>query len=304
MQVETFKVYCDLIETASFSNAAKLNGITQSAVSQQVRALENRFGVKLVERGKKNFSVTPEGTIFLEAARDILEIYNSIGDRIHDLQNKVVGSLRIATVFSLGLHELPPYIKKYRKLYPDVEVTVDYLRSSQVYSEVLDGGADIGIVAYPAKRKGIAIEEFATDRLVCICPPEHRLANRKGVRLTDLEGEKFISFEPDLPTRKALDKEMKEAGVRVARGMEFDNIETVKRAVEIENGISIVPEKSVATESKAGTLKVVPIRQPSLVRPLGLVQKRTRAVSPAMREFIAILKDERKQASRSQAVPK
>jgi len=255
-----------------------------------VRALEKRFDVVLVERGKKNFSVTPEGNIFLEAARDILDVYNSIDNRIHDLQNKVVGGLRVATVFSLGLHELPPYIKEYRSRYPDVEVTVDYLRSSQVYSEVLEGTADIGIVAYPAKRKGIAVEEFATDRLVCICPPEHRFADRKTLKLSDLDGERFISFEPDLPTRKALDKEMKEAGVRVKREMEFDNIETVKRAVEIENGISVVPELSVADEVKGGTLRAIPLRQPALARPLGLVQKRTRATTPAMREFIAILK--------------
>ena len=290
MQVETFKVYCDLIETASFSNAAKLNGITQSAVSQQVRALEKRFDVVLVERGKKNFSVTPEGKIFLEAARDILEVYTSIDDRIHDLQDKVVGTLRLATVFSLGLHELPPFIKEYRSRFPEVDVTVDYLRSSQVYTEVLEGTADIGIVAYPAKRKGIAIEEFATDRLVCICPPDHRFAGRKTLKVADLDGEKFISFEPDLPTRKALDKEIKDVAVRVRREMEFDNIETVKRAVEIENGISIVPENSVSSEVKAGTLKAIPLRQPTLVRPLGLVQKRTRATSPAMREFISILK--------------
>ncbi len=290
MQVETFKVYSDLIETASFSNAAKLNGITQSAVSQQVRSLEKRFDVVLVERGKKNFSVTPEGKIFLEAARDILDIYNSIGDRIHDMQNRVVGQLRVATVFSLGLHELPPFIKHYRERFPDVEVTVDYLRSSQVYNEVIEGTADLGIVAYPAKRKGIAIDEFATDKLVCICPPEHRFGGRKTLKLADLNGEKFISFEPDLPTRKALDKEMKNAGVKVTREMEFDNIETVKRAVEIENGISIVPKNSVEGEVKAGSLRAIPLRAPSLVRPLGLVQKRTRATSPAMREFIAILK--------------
>ena len=294
MQVETFKVYCDLIETASFSNAATLNGITQRAVSQQIRALEKRFDVVLVERGKKNFSVTPEGKIFLEAARDILQVYNSIDDRIHDLQNRVIGELRVATVFSLGLHELPPYIKEYRSRFPDVELTIDYLRSNQVYQEVLDGKAELGVVAYPAKRKGLSIEEFSTDRLVCICPPDHRFAGRKSLKVADLDGEKFISFEPDLPTRKAIDREMKDAGVRVHREMEFDNIETVKRAVEIEHGISVVPENSLEQEIKAGSLLAIPLRSPSLVRPLGLVQKRTRAISPAMREFIAILKKGRK----------
>ncbi len=290
MQVESFKVYCDLVDNASFSRAAKMNGITQSAVSQQVRSLETKFDVVLVERGGKTFSVTPEGQIFLEAAREIVAIYSGIGDRIHDLQNKVVGELRVATVFSLGLHELPPFVKEFRKRFPEVDLTLDYLRSSQVYQEVLDGTADIGIVAHPAKRKGIAIEEFASDRLVCIFPPGHRLAGRKTVKLADLDGEPFVSFEPDLPTRRELDKAMKEAGVRVQRVMEFDNIETVKRAVEIEHGISIVPENSVTGEVKAGSLSFAPLRQPTLSRPLGLLQRRTRATSPAMREFISVLK--------------
>ena len=135
----------------SFARAAGERNMSAAAVSQQVRALEKRFGVVLVERGKKNFSVTPEGNIFLEASRDILQVYNSIEDRIHDLQDRVVGELKVATVFSLGLHELPPFIKDYRTRFPQVEVSVDYLRSSQVYHEVLEGRADLGIVAYPAK---------------------------------------------------------------------------------------------------------------------------------------------------------
>lgn len=290
MQVETLKVYSDLIETASFSLAAKRNGITQSAVSQQIRALETKFDVVLIERGKKNFSMTPEGKVFLDASKEILELYNGIQDRFNELQNKVAGTLRIATVFSLGLHELPPFVKEFRRLYPKVDLKIDYIRSSQVYSEILEGNADLGIVAYPNKRKGVTIEEFAQDKMVLICPPDHPLAKRKTARLDDLADQKFVSFEPDLPTRKALDKALKNAGVAVRREMEFDNIETVKRAVEIENGISVVPELSVSDEAKGGTLRAIPIRQPALSRPLGLVQKRTRATTPAMREFIAILK--------------
>ena len=234
MQIETLKVYCDLIETSSFSQSAKLNGVTQSAVSQQIRALETKFEVTLIERGKKNFSMTPEGKVFLEAARNILEIYNGIGDRFQDLQNRVAGNLRIATVFSLGLHELPPVVKEFRKQFPDVELKVDYLRSNQVYTEVVEGRADLGVVAYPAKRKGVTIEEFAQDQLVCICPPEHGLASQKSIKLTDLADQKFVAFEPDLPTRKAIDRALRAAGVNVERDMEFDNIETVKRAVEVE----------------------------------------------------------------------
>ena len=291
MQVETLKVYSDLIDTASFSLAAKRNGITQSAVSQQIRALETKYEVVLIERGKKNFSMTPEGQVFLDASKEILELYHGIQDRFHELQNKVAGTLRVATVFSLGLHELPPFVKQFREQYPDVELNISYLRSSQVYSEVIDGNVDLGVVAYPAKRKGVMIEEFAHDKMVLICPPDHVFSKRKTVKLEDLADQKFVSFEPDLPTRKALDRALKNAGVVVRREMEFDNIETVKRAVEIENGISIVPSRSVEQEVKNGRLVSVDIRSEEMKRPLGLVQKRTRATSPAMREFISLLKE-------------
>ena len=293
MQIETFKVFCDLVETASFSRAATLNSITQSAVSQQIRALERRFHVSLIERGKKNFSVTQEGRAFLQASKEILHAYDSLGDRIRELQNIVAGELKIATIYSIGLHELPPFLKKFRALYPDVDVRVDYRRSAQVYSEVLDGHADLGLVAFPAKRTGLVVEDFWRDKLVLICHPEHPLAGRRRVRLRDLEGEKFISFEPDLPTRKVIDRLLREQGVGVEHAMEFDNIETVKRAVEIENGISLVPQTSVADEARNGSLVAIEVESLDMWRPLGVMYRRHRAISPAQQQFVALLKEAR-----------
>ena len=114
MQIQTFKLFCDLAETGSFSKAAEANGVTQSAVSQQIRAIEQRFDVRLIERGRRNFALTPEGNAFLEASREILGTYEGLGARIQKLQNVVAGELRIATIFSIGLHELPPYLKDFR----------------------------------------------------------------------------------------------------------------------------------------------------------------------------------------------
>ena len=158
MQIETFKIFCDLVDTGSFSKAAALNTITQSAVSQQIRSLENRFKVTLIERGRRNFSLTPEGQAFLLVSKEILDIYDHLGDRLHELQNIIAGDLKIATIYSIGLHELPPFLKEYRKQHRDVEVSVEYRRSSEVYAMVLNGEADLGLVSYPTKRKGILIE--------------------------------------------------------------------------------------------------------------------------------------------------
>jgi DNA-binding transcriptional LysR family regulator len=292
MQLELLKTFCDLVETASFSKAAELNSITQSAVSQQIRWLEKRYKVVLIERGRKNFSLTREGEVLHEAAREILEIHAGIENRIRELRNEVAGELRIATIFSIGLHELPPYMKKFRKQHPDVQLHVEYERSTQVYNRVLEGSVDFGLVAYPRKRKGIIIDALWHDELVLICPPSHALVtNAKPVELRQLEGENFISFEPDLPTRKAIDTMLREARVNIRQTLEFDNIETVKRAVEIESGISIVPRATVEEEARAGNLKVLELDAPAefTTRSLGAIRKRTRPKTPAYISFLKLL---------------
>ena len=289
MQIQTFKIFCDLAETESFSKAAALNGITQSAVSQQLRALEEKYRAMLIERGKKNFWLTPEGRVFLDASRAILDVHGKLGERIREMQDLVAGRLRIATVYSIGLHELPPYLKEFKRLYPDVEVLVEYRRSAQIYAEVHDVAADIGLVAFPIRKKGLSVDVFWRDKLVVICPPTHPLAKKRRVRLEALGGERFISFEPDLPTRKAVDRVLKGHHVKVQEVMEFDNIETVKRAVEIESGISIVPETTVSAEVRGGTLVALEIEGEDMWRPLGMLQKRNRRCSPAQRQFVSLL---------------
>ncbi len=291
MYIDVFKVFCDLAESGSFSKAAALNGVTQSAVSQQVRAIENKFQVVLIDRGRRSFALTGEGRAFLEASREILEIYNHLGDRLHEMRNVVAGELKIASIYSIGLHELPPHLKRFREEFPDVEVHVEYRRSQQVYSLVMDGGVDLGLVAYPAKRTGLLVEIFSEDDLVLICHPSHPFARAKSIAIERLNGEKFIAFEPDVPTRKVIDRHLREHGVEIEHAMEFDNIETVKRAVEVESGVSLVPAITVRQEVENGLLAAVPIAGPKITRPLGVIMKRNRARSQAQKEFVAALRE-------------
>jgi len=289
MQIETFKIFRDLAETGSFSRAAVTNGITQSAVSQQIRALEERFQVSLVERGRRAFALTAEGEAFLGASREIVDVYEHLDDRLKSLSNVVEGQLRVGVIYSIGLHELPPYIKAFRIAYPGVEVQVEYRRSWELYGAVMDEEVDLGLVCYPAKKKGLLILPFVNDRLVMICHPNHPLAGRASISLADIEGERFISFEPDQPTRKVIDRALRDHGVHVHRAIEFDSVETVKRAVEIENGISIVPSRTVRQEVENAALAAVEIAQPEMWRPLAILLKRDHTRPPALREFVAQL---------------
>ena len=192
MHLETLKVFCDLAETKSFSKAARVNGITQSAVSQQVRALETKYQVPLVERNRKACGLTPEGRTFLDAARRIVETYHAIGEQLRGSSERIAGKIRIAAEATIGLHELPPVLKIFRATHSDVIVAVQYLRAPEIYDAVLKGEVDLALVAYPQVRQGLKIDVFEEDELVVICHPDHRLAENASIEPTALNGEPQI----------------------------------------------------------------------------------------------------------------
>jgi LysR family transcriptional regulator, transcriptional activator of the cysJI operon len=290
MQIESLKVFCDLAETESFTRAAQINNITQSAVSQQISSLERQFKSLLIERSKKKFRLTREGQVLYEYSKQIIQTYDSLHSRLQEIKDIISGTIRVATIYSVGLHDLPPYLKKFLKSYPTVNVHVEYRRSNQVYDDVLGNVVDLGLVAYPVKDTKLEIVPLRKDPLVLICHPKHPLAKAKSIKLQQIAGQKFIGFEPDIPTRKAIDKVLKDHTVEVHHVMEFDNIETVKRAVEIDAGISIVPQGTILQEVSKQTLAEVKIEAVDLFRPLAAIYKKNKVLSPAMKQFLAIMK--------------
>jgi DNA-binding transcriptional LysR family regulator len=291
MQIESLKVFCDLAETESFTKAAQINGVTQSAVSQQISSLERTFKSLLIERSKKKFRLTREGQVLYDYSKQIIQTYESLHSKLQELKDIISGTIRVATIYSIGLHDLPPYIKKFMKVYPTVNVHVEYRRANQVYEDVLGNVVDLGLVAYPVKDAKLEIIPLRKEPLVLISHPQHAFSKLKAIKLKQLIGQKFIGFEPDIPTRKALDKILKEYDVSVNNVMEFDNIETVKRAVEIDAGVSIVPQGTVAQEVAKQTLAAVPLEDGTFFRPLAMIYKKNKVLSPAMKQFLTILKD-------------
>ncbi len=290
MQIESLKVFCDLAETESFTKAAQINEVTQSAVSQQISSLERTFKSLLIERSKKKFRLTREGQVLYEYSKQIISTYDSLQNRLQEIKDIISGTIRVATIYSIGLHDLPPYLKKFLKLFPTVNVHIEYRRANQVYEDVLSNVVDLGLVAFPTRDAKVETIPLRKDNMVLICHPQHPLAKSKSVKLAQLVGQKFISFEPDIPTRKAIDKVLRDHDIEITTVMEFDNIETVKRAVEIEAGISIVPAGTIVQEVAKQTLAEVRIDGVDLVRPLAAIYKKNKVLSPAMKQFISILK--------------
>ncbi len=290
MQIDSLKVFCDLAETESFTKAAQINNVTQSAVSQQISALERAFKSLLIERSKKKFRLTREGQVLYDYSKQIIQTYESLHSRLQELKD-IFPAPSAWPRFIPSAPRSAAYIKRFMKSYPTVNIHVEYRRANQVYEDVLSNVVDLGLVAYPVRDSKLEIVPLRKEPLILIAHPQHPFAKQKSIKLKALAGQKVISFEPDIPTRKALDKILKEHDVEVNHVMEFDNVETVKRAVEIDAGISIVPQGTVTQEIAKQTLIAVTIEDGEFYRPLAAIFKKNKVLSPAMKQFLSILKE-------------
>jgi LysR family transcriptional regulator, transcriptional activator of the cysJI operon len=290
MHIETLKTFCDLVETGSFSKAAALNFVSQSAVSQQIKALETRFGQNFIERSsRKQVALTAAGKEFYADCKDIVDRFRALEHRMQAPLADISGTVRVATVYSVGLHALPQYIKQFIKTHPEVNVRLEYSRTDKVYEACLNNTIDFGIVALPQRRPQIDLIPLRDDQLVFVCSPEHPLAARRRLSIQKLNGESFIGFERDIPTRKAVDRILKQHNVTVNFAMEMDNIETIKRSVEVGIGVSILPENAVVNEVRNGMLVALKFTEGSFTRSLGIIHRRHKVFSKAAQEFMLLL---------------
>ena len=291
MYIETLKVFCDLVDLQSFSLAAERNFITQSAVSQQIRGLEEKFKRRLLERvrGRREVKLTAAGEVFYRESKAVLAAYEHLQESLRGIVGKIGGTVKVATVYSVGLHELPPKVGEFMSKFPSAKIDLEYSRTTRVVRDVLNGSVELGVLAFPEPRRGLTIEQMPSTRLVLICEPGHKFAKRSQIKTKELDGVDFVLFERDTPTRKATDKIFKTYGVEVKKVAEFDNIETIKRAVQVGFGFAVVPEPSVTDEVRAGQLAMVKLAEKDWVRPVGVIYRSDRSLSLAAKKLVQLL---------------
>jgi DNA-binding transcriptional LysR family regulator len=292
VHLETLKVFCDVVETKSFSVAASQNYVTQSAVSQQIRMLEEKYGKQLLERTRGNVQLTPAGEILYQVSKEIVQRYQDLEGRLQDVAKVVAGTVRVATVHSIGLYELSTQLKRFLKAYPQVQLQLGYSRSSKIYEDALKGSIDLGIVAYPNKRPGITVIPLREDRLVLVVPPSHAFAKHRTISMNRLAGEALVGFDRDIPTRRETDRVLRKHDIDPRYVTELDNVEVMKRVVEIGLGIAILPEQAVRPEVKGGTLVAVQLSDEVFPRQLGIIHRSGKHFSPAAAKFIECLREE------------
>src|SRR5712692_2399413 len=291
MHLETLRLYCDVVRLRSFSRGAEVSRVSQSAASQAVQQLEREVGVTLIYRTRRPFAVAPEGQSFYVACRGVLESWEKAKAEIAAVKAQVDGTVRVAAIYSVGLHDMSHHLQRFMSLYPKVRVQLECLHPHKVVEAVLNDEADVGIMSYPPQDRALSIIPLRSEPMAFVCHPGHRLARRRAVAPADLSGEPFVAFDAGLTIRKAIDRALRQRNVKLNIAMAFDNIETIKQAIMIGAGVSLLPRHTVEKEVGIRTLVAVSFALPDLVRPVGLIHRRQKALSPAVVRFIQLLRE-------------
>lgn len=277
MQIEALKIFCDVVRTASFSRGAAENGVSQSSASHAVSELEKRLGVKLIDRSKRPLVLTAHGRVYFEECRELVARYFEVENRVKALGNaqNVGGTVRVAAIYSVGLHHMARYVEQFETAHPGADVRLEFQHPTDVVESVRAGDADLGLISFPRKWADLVVIPWREEPMLVVARPDHPLAAHESLDVTDLEGAALVAFDPGLSIRRAIDRFLRKFGVQVSIEMEFDNIENIKRAVEeLPGGTAILPEPAMARERSAGTLVGVPFRDARLVRPLAIIHRR------------------------------
>jgi len=290
VNLETLKLYRDVVRLRSFSRGAAANGVSQSAASQAIQQLEGELDVLLLDRSRRPLQPTEQGRGFYEACRTLLQGFEKARADLAASRERVEGTIRVAAIYSVGLHDMSRHMQPFMSAYPQARVLLECLHPHKVVEAVLNDEADLGILSYPVATRALTVIPLRSEPMVLVAHPSHRLARRRVAGLPDLNGEPFIAFDHDLAIRKAIDRALKQHNVRVDVVMEFDNVETIKQAIGIAAGISLLPRPTVLKEIGIKTLVAVPLAIPGLVRPIGIIHRRGKRLTPAVARFVDLLR--------------
>ncbi len=297
MHVETLNIFCDVVRHQSFSRGAEASSVSQSAASQAVRQLEKHLGAQLIDRSKRPLVLTPEGKVFFKGCQEIVERYHELENAVQRWQNPSGHTVRLAAIYSVGLHDLSQYVDRFHTLVPGAGVDLEYMHPDEISQRILNDQSDLGLMSFVTPGREFTAIPWQRQLMVVACPPTHRfaqmVAEQGGVRPADLAGERVVAFDRELAVRREVDRFLRRYDVEVDVTAEFDNIETIKQAVDEGAGVAVLPEPTLRREVQRRTLVqaqfLLPPGEPTLVRPLSIVHRRNRRLNPAVTEFITLL---------------
>jgi DNA-binding transcriptional LysR family regulator len=289
VEIRQLRAFVAIAETGTFTAGALRVHVTQAAISMQIRQLETEIGARVFVRAPRHVILTEAGEQLLRRARHILREHDAAVDEIAELAGAERGRLRIGSASAMVLTEqLPSVLKELRKQHPAAEIAVTSGTSEVLVDQILAGEVDIAFVSLPVDVRGIKTERLSEDQLVAIASPQHRLAKQRTISAYTLAGERLILGERGGNTRRLIDQFFAQAGVTIRVAMELSRQQAIKRMVEEDMGVGIVPLQSVKEEVDKGKLIRWWIEGAQINWELGIAQLSNGYDSPIMQKFVAL----------------
>lgn len=283
------RVFRDIAQTRSISEAAEMNQISQSAASQSLKNLERYCGFDLVDRTRRPLSITPAGEVYLDASRDIVRRFEEVESRLVEMRGDSFGGVRVASIYSIGLSEMTRFKEEFEQEHPGAMIHLEYMRPDKIYEAMDEGRADLGLVSYPQPTRSLRVIKWRMETMVLVCHPDHPLAARKRIRPQELSRTDFVSFDRGLQIRRAIDRFLRDHQVQREVALEFDNIQMIKEALSINQGVSILPARTVRQDVAEGRLATVSIQATGLLRPVGILLDRKKSLGRVSQLFLEYL---------------
>lgn len=292
MGLEKLRLFRDVVQHHSISKGGRVNGITQSAASQQVHEIERQLGADLLDRSTRPFTLTPAGKLYLDYCRDVLRRHDEFEIELHRLEQRISGTVRLAAIYSVALSEMSEIELRFSDRFPGGMLQVSYLRPERVYEAVAEDQADLGLMSYAESSRNVVALPWRDEEMVVAVAPNHRLAECKSVTVNALEGEAFVGFDEDLPIRHEIDRYLRDRRVNVEVVLHFDNLQMIKEAVVHGAGISIMPKRVMREDLAHGRLVALPLRPAELYRPVRIIHRRRKVFSEVTGGLLALLREE------------
>ena len=283
------KLFRDVAHTRSLSRAAAMNGISQSAATQHIQELEKRLSVQLLDRSTRPLGLTPGGKLYADLCRDVLRREEDFAVALDEIKAEAEGTVRVASIYSIGLSEMSRLRDEFARVCPGAQLHIEYLRPDKVYEAVIEGHADLGFISYPEHRRNLTVIPWREERMTVAVYPSHPFAAFEVLMPRDLDGQDFIAFDEEVIIRRELDRFLRDHDVRISIVMQFDNIQSIKEAVALGSGISILPERTMQSEVEQNRLISIPLHAPELVRPTGIIHRKKKKLTRAGREFLGLV---------------
>ncbi|MCA2969381.1 MAG: LysR family transcriptional regulator [Acidobacteriaceae bacterium] len=292
MELYSLRVFQTVILEKSFSRAAEKLSRTQPAISLAVQRLEQEIGEKLIDRSGKELLLTDAGRIAFDFSRRFEHLIDEMNTALAEMRDNSAGVLIVGANESTSLYVLQ-HIVRYRRLYPKVKVRVRRSLSSKIPSQLIDGELELGVISFDPQDDRLKSQVISTDHLAFVVSPEHRLARRSSVSITELGMETFIAHNVLSPYREVVLREFQRHRVPLNMDVEMPTVETIRQMVQRNEGVAFLPKMCVDAEIERGLLREVQVEELSVERKVHLVYPARRALSHAARAFLEVVKGER-----------